>query len=38
MHSTSHEQQIRNLLYRYMEATDNGDFDTRAQLFEHAVV
>ncbi|HUP74533.1 MAG TPA: nuclear transport factor 2 family protein [Acidimicrobiales bacterium] len=38
MHPSSHEQQIRNLLYRYMEATDNGDFDTRAQLFEHAVV
>jgi 3-phenylpropionate/cinnamic acid dioxygenase small subunit len=38
MDRSSHEQQIRNLLYRYMEATDNGDFDTRAELFEHAVV
>ena len=38
MDLASHEQQIRNLLYRYMEATDNGDFDTRAALFEHAVV
>ena len=38
MDRSSHEQQIRNLLYRYMEATDNGDFDTRAKLFEHAVV
>ena len=38
MDSSSHEQQIRNLLYRYMEATDNGDFDARAKLFEHAVV
>jgi 3-phenylpropionate/cinnamic acid dioxygenase small subunit len=38
MDPSSHEQQIRNLLYRYMEATDNGDFDTRAALFEHAVV
>lgn len=35
---SSHEQEIRNLMYRYMEATDNGDFDTRAELFEHAVV
>ena len=38
MDHVSHEQQIRNLLYRYMEATDNGDFDARAALFEHAVV
>lgn len=35
---SSHEQEIRNLMYRYMEATDNGDFDTRAELFEHATV
>jgi 3-phenylpropionate/cinnamic acid dioxygenase small subunit len=34
----SDEQAIRNLLYRYMEATDGGDFDTRAALFEHATV
>jgi 3-phenylpropionate/cinnamic acid dioxygenase small subunit len=38
MDHTSHEQQIRNLMYRYMEATDNGDFEGRAALFEHAVV
>jgi 3-phenylpropionate/cinnamic acid dioxygenase small subunit len=25
-------------MYRYMEATDNGDFEARAALFEHAVV
>src|SRR6476659_3490888 len=29
MDPSSHEQQIRNLLYLYMAATDNGDFDTR---------
>jgi len=38
MDTLSHEQQIRNLLYRYMEATDKGDFAARAALFEHAVV
>lgn len=32
------EQQIRNLLYRYMEATDDGDVETRASLFEHAII
>lgn len=36
--STSDEQAIRNLLYRYMEATDAGDFATRAALFAHATV
>ena len=35
---TSDEQQILNLMYRYMEATDDGDFATRAQLFEHATI
>jgi 3-phenylpropionate/cinnamic acid dioxygenase small subunit len=34
----SHEQAIRNLLFRYMDATDAGDFATRAALFEHATV
>lgn len=34
----SDEQAIRNLLFRYMDATDAGDFETRAQLFEHATV
>ena len=34
----SDEQQIRNLMYRYMEATDDGDFATRAELFEFATI
>lgn len=34
----SAEQAIRNLLYRYMEATDAGDFTTRAELFADATV
>lgn len=34
----SDEQQIKNLLHRYMEATDDGDFAARAALFEHATV
>ena len=36
--SLTDEQQILNLMYRYMEATDDGDFDTRAALFEHATI
>ena len=38
MQSSSHEQQIRNLLYRYMEATNNGDFDKAPSSSKHAVV
>lgn len=38
MSAVSDEQAIRNLLYRYMEATDDGDFATRGALFAHAVV
>ena len=34
----SDEQAIRNLLFRYMDATDAGDFETRAELFAHATV
>jgi 3-phenylpropionate/cinnamic acid dioxygenase small subunit len=34
----SDEQAIRNLLFRYMDATDAGDFETRAALFAHATV
>jgi 3-phenylpropionate/cinnamic acid dioxygenase small subunit len=36
--AVSDEQAIRNLLYRYMDATDAGDFATRAELFAHATV
>jgi len=32
------EQEIKNLLFRYMEATDAGDVRGRSELFEHAVV
>ncbi|HEV8298998.1 MAG TPA: nuclear transport factor 2 family protein [Acidimicrobiales bacterium] len=38
MEPSSDEQAIRNLLYRYMEATDAGDFAARGELFEHATV
>jgi len=38
MLTNSDEQAIRNLMYRYMEATDDGDFAGRAALFEHATV
>lgn len=34
----SDEQAIRNLLFRYMDATDDGDFATRAALFAEATV
>jgi hypothetical protein len=36
--SLSAEQAIHNLLSRYMEATDAGDFATRASLFADATV
>jgi 3-phenylpropionate/cinnamic acid dioxygenase small subunit len=32
----SHERQIENLLYRYAECVDAGDFDGVSALFEHA--
>lgn len=38
MASLSAEQAIHNLLSRYMEATDAGDFATRASLFADATV
>ena len=34
----SDEQEIKNLLFRYMEATDAADVRGRSQLFEYAVV
>jgi 3-phenylpropionate/cinnamic acid dioxygenase small subunit len=34
----SARDEIRNLLYRYMELTDAGDSEGRASLFEHAVL
>jgi 3-phenylpropionate/cinnamic acid dioxygenase small subunit len=34
--SMSAESQIANLLYRYAECMDNGDFAGAAALFEHA--
>ena len=36
--TVSDEQAIRNLLFRYMDATDAGDFATRAALFADATV
>jgi 3-phenylpropionate/cinnamic acid dioxygenase small subunit len=38
MASLSAEQAIHNLLSRYMEATDAGDFAARAELFADATV